>query len=143
MDCELNYKQNKEGDSFRCLTLKGKVGDFVYTPVLADDIQAAAGLRISTGIPAAAAAAAAAPAAAAPAAPAAAAAPAAPQQAPLEPGEVHKLFKKVLYIMKPTKDGETITGFRMLDPITRKIRGYAAAKEGKPAPPVDFLEDVD
>jgi hypothetical protein len=37
VDCELSIKQN--GDrSFRCLPLKGKVGDFIYNPVLADDI---------------------------------------------------------------------------------------------------------
>jgi predicted NAD-dependent protein-ADP-ribosyltransferase YbiA (DUF1768 family) len=37
VDCELSIKQN--GDrTFRCLPLKGKVGDFVYNPILADDI---------------------------------------------------------------------------------------------------------
>jgi predicted ATP-grasp superfamily ATP-dependent carboligase len=29
VDCELNYNQNKDG-SFKCLTLEGKVGDFLY-----------------------------------------------------------------------------------------------------------------
>ena len=37
VDCELSYKQNKDG-TFRCLPLKGKVGDFIYHPILADDI---------------------------------------------------------------------------------------------------------
>ena len=37
VDCELSYKQNKDG-SFRCLPLKGSVGDFVYNPILEQDI---------------------------------------------------------------------------------------------------------
>jgi len=37
VDCELSYKQNKDG-TFRCLPLKGKVGDFIYNPILEQDI---------------------------------------------------------------------------------------------------------
>ena len=37
VDCELSYKQNKDG-TFRCLPLKGKVGDFIYNPNLEQDI---------------------------------------------------------------------------------------------------------
>jgi ribA/ribD-fused uncharacterized protein len=37
VDCELNYKQNKDG-TFRCLPLKGKVGDFIYNPILEKDL---------------------------------------------------------------------------------------------------------
>jgi hypothetical protein len=38
VDCELSIKQN--GDrSFRCLPLKGKVGDFIYNPILEEDIR--------------------------------------------------------------------------------------------------------
>jgi hypothetical protein len=40
IDCELNYKQNKDG-SFKCLPLKGSIGDFVYHPLLETDIQEA------------------------------------------------------------------------------------------------------
>ena len=128
VDCELNYKQNKDGEDFYCSALKGKVGDFVYTPFLKDDIAAAASFRIQDRPPVA---------------PTAPAAPPVGAEAPLEPGEFHKLFKKVLYIMKPTLGPEgSITGFRMLDPKTRKLKGYAAAKDGKPAPPVDFLPDT-
>jgi ribA/ribD-fused uncharacterized protein len=38
VDCELNYKQNKD-KTFKCLPLKGKVGDFIYNPVLAEDVR--------------------------------------------------------------------------------------------------------
>ena len=41
IDCELNYKQNKDG-TFKCLPLKGSIGDFVYHPLLEKDIQEAA-----------------------------------------------------------------------------------------------------
>jgi hypothetical protein len=41
IDCELNYKQNKDG-TFKCLPLKGAVGDFLYTPDLEEDIREAA-----------------------------------------------------------------------------------------------------
>ena len=37
IDCELNYAENKDG-SFRCLPLKGKIGDFLYHPDLNKDI---------------------------------------------------------------------------------------------------------
>jgi len=37
VDCRLNTYDNDDG-TFSCLTLKGKVGDFAYHPVLADDI---------------------------------------------------------------------------------------------------------
>ena len=38
VDCELNYKQNKD-KTFKCLPLKGKVGDFIYNPVLEEDVR--------------------------------------------------------------------------------------------------------
>ena len=37
VDCELSFKQNKD-DTFRCLPLKGAVGDFIYNPNLEQDI---------------------------------------------------------------------------------------------------------
>ena len=37
VDCELDYAENKDG-TFRCLSLKGKVGDFLYHPDLNTDI---------------------------------------------------------------------------------------------------------
>jgi hypothetical protein len=38
IDCELNYKQNRDG-SFVCLPLKGAIGDFIYNPQIEVDIQ--------------------------------------------------------------------------------------------------------
>jgi ribA/ribD-fused uncharacterized protein len=53
VDCELNYNQNKDG-SFQCLSLKGKVGDFVYHPVLENDLHESGGkfddAAICTGV---------------------------------------------------------------------------------------------
>jgi len=46
VDCELSYKQNKDG-TFKCLPLKGAVGDFVYTPDLDEDIAEAAKFSFS------------------------------------------------------------------------------------------------
>lgn len=37
IDCELNYAENKDG-TFRCLPLKGKIGDFLYHPDLNREI---------------------------------------------------------------------------------------------------------
>jgi hypothetical protein len=37
VDCELNMEQHRDG-SFMCLKLEGKVGDFLYHPVLARDL---------------------------------------------------------------------------------------------------------
>jgi hypothetical protein len=45
IDCELNYKQNKDG-TFRCLPLKGSIGDFLYTPDFDEDIGNAARLNM-------------------------------------------------------------------------------------------------
>ena len=41
VDCELNYKENKD-TSFKCLHLKGNVGDFLYHPDLETDIRESA-----------------------------------------------------------------------------------------------------
>ena len=41
VDCELNIQENKDG-SFKCLPLRGKVGDFMYHPNLDDDIRESA-----------------------------------------------------------------------------------------------------
>ena len=37
IDCELNYAENKDG-TFKCLPLKGKIGDFLYHPDIQTDI---------------------------------------------------------------------------------------------------------
>ena len=49
VDCELNFKQNKDG-SFMCLPLNGKVGDFAYHPILQRDIAEAAKFDIPKGV---------------------------------------------------------------------------------------------
>jgi hypothetical protein len=41
IDCELNFQENKDG-TFKCLPLRGKVGDFLYHPDLAADISESA-----------------------------------------------------------------------------------------------------
>ena len=41
VDCELNIRENKDG-SFKCLPLRGNVGDFMYHPNLEDDIRESA-----------------------------------------------------------------------------------------------------
>ena len=66
VDCELNIQENKDG-SFKCLPLRGKVGDFMYHPSLDEDIRESASKYRVEGS-AAGVAAAPAPAAAAPAA---------------------------------------------------------------------------
>ena len=38
VDCELSFKQNND-KTFKCLPLKGKVGDFIYNPNLEEDIR--------------------------------------------------------------------------------------------------------
>ena len=43
IDCELNYAENKDG-TFQCLSLKGKVGDFLYHPDLQTDIRESASM---------------------------------------------------------------------------------------------------
>ncbi len=44
IDCELNYKQNKD-ETFQCLPLRGAVGDFLYHPILTQDITMSKGLK--------------------------------------------------------------------------------------------------
>ena len=43
VDCELNYAENKDG-TFQCISLKGKVGDFLYHPDLQTDIRESASM---------------------------------------------------------------------------------------------------
>lgn len=151
IDCELNIKQNKEGESFKCLTLKGKVGDFVYNPVLSEDLNEARGRKMAgaegeAAVPKAAPLAGLAGAAAA----AAEAAPPPPPPPPLptpaepvlEPGEFMKKLNKVTYILKPIlKEGTAeVERFRLLDVATREHVGYVGAKAGQPAAPLDLFK---
>jgi hypothetical protein len=47
VDCELNYEENKDG-TFKCMTfLNAKVGDFMYDPDFATDIEKTALLKVT------------------------------------------------------------------------------------------------
>jgi hypothetical protein len=132
IDCEINMKKNKDG-TFTCLPLKGKVGDFIYNPVLRDDILAAPqfvgpdGKDILDSVCVTGAA---------------------PVEMAEDPSakDIFKALKGVTYRMRPifTADGATIERFDMYEAdqakparkIPLKLLGTAGAKDGKPAPPV-------
>jgi hypothetical protein len=132
IDCEINMKKNKDG-TFTCLPLKGKVGDFIYNPVLRDDILAAPqfvgpdGKDILDTVCVTGAA---------------------PVELAEDPSakDIFKALKGVTYRMRPifTADGATIERFDMYQAdqakparkIPLKLLGTAGAKDGKPAPPV-------
>ena len=54
VDCELNIQENKDG-SFKCLPLRGKVGDFMYHPDLEKDVVESAAQFVISEEPATAA----------------------------------------------------------------------------------------
>ena len=132
IDCEINMKKNKDG-TFTCLPLKGKVGDFIYNPVLRDDILAAPqfvgpdGKDILDTVCVTGAA---------------------PVEMAEDPSakDIFKALKGVTYRMRPifTADGSTIERFDMYEAdqakparkIPLKLLGTAGVKDGKPAPPV-------
>ena len=120
IDCELNIKQNFDG-TFKCDSLKGSVGDFLYHPDIDIDIRESAS---KYGI-----------------APSAAAKPA---SAVPEPNFILKKLKDTIYRMKEIKDSTTgvVTGFEMYaadDKTFSRLLGKSGAKDGKPAPPVNFV----
>jgi hypothetical protein len=125
IDCELNIKQNRDS-TFKCLPLRGKVGDFLYHPDLDIDIRESASMYSidEKG-----------PGAAAPAA-------AAPTQ---KQDYIFKKLKDVIYRMREVRDPLTkeITGYQMYakdDSDYKKLLGTAGAKDGMPAPPVKFIK---
>jgi len=134
VDCEINLKKNKDG-SFMCLPLKGKVGDFLYNPILKDDLLSAPQFQgpdgtdildkvCVTGAP--------------------------PVELVADPAEndIFKALKGVTYRMRPVmnEDG-VIERFDMYEAdqktpakkIPLKLLGTAAAKAGKPWVPVKML----
>ena len=135
VDCEVNIKKNKDG-TFMCLPLKGKIGDFISNPVLADDILAAPQFQGADGkdildsvcVPGAA-----------------------PVEVAEDPAakDIFKALKGVTYRMRPIfgEDGMTVERFDMYEAdqarpmrkIPLKLLGMAGAKDGKPAPPVKML----
>jgi len=127
VDCEVNWKKNNDG-TFMCLPLKGNIGDFLYNPILSEDLLNAPQFKGADGknildkvcvegqMP----------------------------QVPL----VTDIFKKtggVVYRLRPIvgEDG-IVERFDMYevdqaDPtkkIPEKLVGTAAAKDGKPVPPI-------
>jgi hypothetical protein len=120
VDCELNIKENKDG-KFQCITLEGKVGDFLYHPELAIDIMESASAYSM------------------------AAKPTSPVEKELksERKYVMKLFKKVPYRMVEIRnEAGDLTGFEMYgetDAALKTLLGTAGAKDGNPAAPVKMV----
>ena len=133
VDCEINLKKNKD-ESFMCLPLKGRVGDFLYNPILKDDIleapqfQGADGKDILdtvcvTGVKPRVSSVVALP-------------------------DIFKALKGITYRMRPvTNEAGDIIRFDMYeadqaDPkkkIPEKLLGTAGVKDGNPAGPVKLL----
>jgi hypothetical protein len=127
VDCEINLKKNKDG-SFMCLPLKGKVGDFIYNPVLKDDILNAPQFvgpdgkdildKVCTGVP-----------------------------IEIPVADVFKTWKGVSYRMRPIMEDGVIVRFDLYEvdqknpakKIPEKLVGTAGVKEGNPGPPVKML----
>lgn len=127
IDCQLNIKQNRDG-TFKCEVLDGKVGDFMYHPVLQTDINETSSAFNMSQM-------------GGPAGPAAA--PSVAPVAPQGPPALRQKYKGVVYRLKPTKDeaGAT-TGFEMYaddDKTMSRLLGTSGAKDGKPAPPIRLL----
>jgi hypothetical protein len=109
IDCELNYKQNKDG-TFRCLPLKGSIGDFLYTPDFDEDIGNAARLNMGEI-----------------------------NQKPVPKVSFQK-YRNVTYRMRQIlNEVGKVTGFEMFaegDATFEKRLGTAGIIAGKPGPPV-------
>lgn len=144
VDCEVNLKKNKDG-SFMCLPLKGKVGDFIYNPVLRDDLLEAPQFQDKDGkdildkvcVTSSSTQ-------AAQAAEAKAEAKAADPAA----NDIFKALKGVTYRMRPVmNEAGVIERFDMYEadqkkPMTKipeKLLGTAGVQAGKPAPPVKMF----
>ena len=125
VDCELNIQENKDG-SFKCLPLRGKVGDFLYHPDLDTDISESASQYVIDDKPKAAVAA------------------TAQLQAP---AYILQDFKGKRYRMKYIREtaGGPATGFEMYaeaDTEMKTLLGTTGVKPGgkvgdeRPGPPV-------
>ena len=143
VDCELNIKENKDG-SFKCLPLRGKIGDFMYHPNLDDDIresaskfQAAAPVAVPVAVPVAAPV------------PSSAAAPA-PAPKPAAPTYIKQEYKGKPYIFKyirhdPKAVATSFEIYAIDDVGFKKLLGRAGVKlptefgKERPGKPVDFL----
>jgi hypothetical protein len=124
VDCEINIKENKD-ESFQCLSLDGAVGDFLYHPDLETDIRESASKYSIKETPKVATT------------------PAAVK--PVEPAKpidyIKKALKGVIYRMKEIKKDGVLVGFEMYEDLDDgKLLGTSGAKDGKPSPPVKFIE---
>ena len=112
VDCELSYKQNKDG-TFKCLPLKGAVGDFLYNPILAEDLAEGAKFDIE----------------------------AAEKRQPRV--TIQKTGKGKEYRMREVLGAdESVTGFEIYakeDVSLTKQIGTAGVKDGNPGPPVKLF----
>jgi len=135
VDCEVNLKKNKDG-SFMCLPLKGKIGSFLYNPVLADDLLDAPqfvgpdGKDILGNV-------------CVPGAP--------PVELEADPAanDIFKKLGEVTYRLRPVTNEEGVTERfdlyeadqkRPMKKIPLKLLGTAGVKDGKPALPIKMLE---
>jgi len=120
IDCELNIQQNRDG-SFKCLPLKGKIGDFMYHPDIDIDIhESSSQYAIDEGAPVAVG----------------------EPVSTVAPNFILQKFKGAIYRMKMIRNstGE-IASFEMYaenDKEMKTLLGTSGAKAGKPAPPVNF-----
>jgi hypothetical protein len=111
IDCELNYKQNKDG-TFKCLPLKGAVGDFLYTPDFDEDIAESAKYVVGDAVAVA------------------------PKVSFQKYRGVTYRMRQIL------DEAGKVTGFEMFeegDATFGKMLGTAGVIGGKPAPPVKLL----
>jgi len=131
VDCELNIQENKDG-TFKCLPLRGKVGDFLYHPDLDTDISESASQYVIDEKPKVAAVA------------------TSQLQAP---AFILQDFKGKRYRMKYVREtpGGPATGFEMYaeaDAEMKTLLGTAGVKPGskvgdeRPGPPVKMLPSV-
>ena len=110
IDCELNYKQNKDG-TFKCLPLKGSVGDFLYTPDFDEDIAESAKYTLGESV----------------------------SDIPVPKVSFQK-YQGTIYRMRQILDATgAVTGFEMFDKddaVFSKRLGTAGASGGKPGKPI-------
>ena len=120
IDCELNIKENRDG-TFKCLPLKGKVGDFLYHPNLDIDIRESASMYSVKE----------------------AAEPAPLVKADVLPDFILQKLKGTIYRLRYLRDAAMdTTGFEMYaqdDVGYKKLLGTAGVKDGKPGPPVKWV----
>jgi hypothetical protein len=120
VDCELNIQENRDG-TFKCLPLKGKVGDFMYHPDLDVDIRESVSMYdIKEDVPEN------------------------NSTATVAPDFIFQKLKDTVYRMRYLRNTEgDIIGFEMYaqgDVEYKKLLGTAGVKGEKPGPPVKWVK---